>query len=323
MTIDPVQAFLDECDLTDDHEIDHATATLTRAGYRVLAPFEAGARTYDDRPLEDPADEQIAVIADVETTGDDVTVDEIVQVALLRVHFDARRGTIRRVDRPWTALEEPKRPISAGALAVHGITPEQLAGRPRITDAEILAVVRDARLLIAHKAAFDAPILVRRFPLLRAYGWGCSIDDIPWRTRGLESARLGSLLQDHTNAHFRGHDAGRDVAATAHVLATPFENGQTPFELLLTSALAPRVRIIAHGAPFEVKDQLSVNGYRWNDPTKAGARFKTFKAWFTECLASDADERMRWLAQTAYGSVLPESTPARVVALDPATRFLA
>lgn len=300
-----------------------AQSVLRSAGYRILAPFLGGARVYNAGLLNDTFTSRgVAAIIDVETTGDNPQVDEIVQLAIQRVIFDSTTREILAVDAPISWMQEPTRPMQPEAIAVHGITPEMLRGLPRIDSMQVIRVLSDAELLIAHNAGFDAPMFVRQFPMFNTRAWGCSLNDIPWRARGYESARLGALLQDHTQCHFHGHDAGRDVAATAHVLATPFADGTMPLSVLLASAFAPRVRVIANGAPFDAKDLLKARGYQWNDSTKPGARLRNVKAWWTECLAADLPAERDWLARNVYHSVFADSTPIRVVPIDPATRFL-
>lgn len=318
----PPKAFADTAAETP-YAVVLAEHVLRTAGYRVLAPFLGGARAYDSRLLDDEFTmRRVAAIIDVETTGDNPQVDEIVQLAIQRVIFEEETREILAVEAPVSWMQEPSRPMHPDAIAVHGITPEMVRGLPRIDALEVIAALSGADVLIAHNASYDAPIFVRQFPMFNTRAWACSLNDIPWRARGYESARLGALLQDHTQCHFHGHDAGRDVAATAHVLATPFADGTMPFSVLLESALAPRVRVIANGAPFDAKDLLKARGYQWNDSTKPGARLRNVKAWWTECLAADLPAERDWLARNVYHSVFADSTPIRVVPIDPATRFL-
>jgi DNA polymerase-3 subunit epsilon len=304
------------------HHLDTFAAQWLRlSGYRVLAPFRGGARRYESGPRRAEGI-RCAVIVDTETTGDDPQTDDIIQLALLEVLYRADDRRIVEVRNPYIGLEESKRPISAEALRVHGIDPASLVAQ-RFNDDHVASIVGGADLLIAHNAAFDAPLFFRRFPSL-AMPWGCSIRDVPWSSYGYPSARLGALMNDHASCTFDGHDAGRDVAATAHILATPTSTGENPFAALLENALAPRVRIIAHVAPFDAKDALKARGYQWNDSTKPGARLRNVKAWWTECLATEeaVKEERLWLARHVYHSVFPESTPAKVEPVDPATRFL-
>ena len=275
----------------------YCATVLRNAGYRVLAPFVGGARVIGGATTKD----RVAAIIDVETTslGEDA---EIVQLAISRVRYDPAVDEISAIGAPWVALNQPSIPISAEALAVHGITEAMVAGHC-IMEFDVAAQLEGVRLLVAHNAAFDAPIFARCFPALPRYAWACSMVDVPWP---YESKRLGALLMDHTQQHFHAHDAGQDVAAVAEILATPFADGSSPFALLLANARAPRVRVLAERAPYEVKDALKARGYHWN---------ATSKVWWID--TTDARAERDWLR----GAIYPEYQPM-LQPLTAMTRFL-
>jgi DNA polymerase III epsilon subunit family exonuclease len=93
---------------------------------------------------------------DVETTDKDVTKAEVVEIAAVRV----RDGRI--VD-TFDTLVRPRGRVTAGALAVHGIAPEQLAAAPSFED--VWPAFRDfcgGDVLVAHNGyEFDFRILKR------------------------------------------------------------------------------------------------------------------------------------------------------------------
>jgi DNA polymerase-3 subunit epsilon len=95
------------------------------------------------------------VVLDTETTGleakDGHRIIEIGAVELI-----GRRLTERRLHR----YVNPGREIDAGALAVHGLTDDFLADKPRFAGVaeELLAYVRDAEVII-HNAPFDLSFL--------------------------------------------------------------------------------------------------------------------------------------------------------------------
>jgi DNA polymerase-3 subunit epsilon len=277
-----------------------AESVLLSAGYRILKPFVAGARTYR---TETVGKVRVAAIVDLETTGTDVEQDEIVQLAIQRVQYDDV-GVVS-VAAPWVRYEQPSRPIPAEATKVHGITDAMVEGHC-IDEFEVREQLQNVVLLIAHKADFDCPIFVRQLDAVPRFPWACSLTDVPWKARGYESARLGALLMDHTGHHFTGHDAGRDVAALAHVLATPFADGTSPFALMRASAAAPRVRILAVGAPFAAKDALKARGYQWE-----GVR----RVWWTEVPMLAQNDESLWLASEI-------GIAGRCVPVDAMTRFL-
>lgn len=95
------------------------------------------------------------VILDTETTGlDHRTGDRVIEIGC--VEMVGRRLTGARFHK----YINPERAIDAGAVAVHGLTVEFLADKPRFADiaAEFIDFIRDAELVI-HNAAFDVGFL--------------------------------------------------------------------------------------------------------------------------------------------------------------------
>ena len=95
------------------------------------------------------------VVLDTETTGLEVERrHRIIEIGCLEL-------TNRRLTgRSFHRYLNPERDIEQGALAVHGLTREQLAREPKFAEihAELLDFVRDAELII-HNAPFDIAFL--------------------------------------------------------------------------------------------------------------------------------------------------------------------
>ena len=68
--------------------------------------------------------ERNLVFFDIESTGLNVIRDRIIQLAMIRYHKDGSAP----VEKSY--LINPGIPISAEAMAVHGITPEDAADKP-------------------------------------------------------------------------------------------------------------------------------------------------------------------------------------------------
>jgi DNA polymerase III subunit epsilon len=118
------------------------------------------------------------VVLDTETTGLEVERGHrIIEIGC--VELMNRRPT----GRVFHHYLNPGRDIDAGAAAVHGITAEKLADKPRfaaIAD-ELLAFLADAELII-HNAAFDVAFLDLELSLLS-------------RSTGAEARRLRDLCR--------------------------------------------------------------------------------------------------------------------------------
>src|SRR5579862_9087100 len=95
------------------------------------------------------------VVLDTETTGLEVGKGHrIIEIGC--VELSERRATGRTLHRYFN----PERIVDDGALAVHGLSNEFLADKPRFGEValEILEFIRGAELII-HNAAFDVAFL--------------------------------------------------------------------------------------------------------------------------------------------------------------------
>lgn len=103
------------------------------------------------------------IVLDTETTGLDPALGHRV-IEIGCVELNGRQLTQRR----FHTYINPERDIDAGAMQVHGITNERVAGEPvfaAIAD-ELVDFIRGAELVI-HNAAFDVGFLDAEFGLLK------------------------------------------------------------------------------------------------------------------------------------------------------------
>lgn len=97
-------------------------------------------------------------VVDLETTGLSPSADAILEIGL--VHLDARG----EIERSWTSLVDPG-PGDDGAREVgptfiHGLTPDDVTGAPRIAElADLIARDLAGRVVVAHNARFDLGFL--------------------------------------------------------------------------------------------------------------------------------------------------------------------
>jgi DNA polymerase-3 subunit epsilon len=116
------------------------------------------------------------VVLDTETTGlEPERGHRIIEIGC--VELVNRRATGRH----FHEYLDPERDIDAGAAAVHGLTREKLAGRPKFADvAERFLEFVDGAELVIHNAPFDTGFLDRE---LERWASGRGADVVPIRAR--------------------------------------------------------------------------------------------------------------------------------------------
>lgn len=117
-----------------------------------LFRLSAANTAFDERRLA-----QLAyTVFDTETTGlDPAQGDEIIAIGAVRIV----NGRLLS-EETFEQLVDPRRPVSPASIAVHGITPERLAGQPTIE--VVLPRLRrfaEDTVLVGHNAAFDLRFL--------------------------------------------------------------------------------------------------------------------------------------------------------------------
>lgn len=93
------------------------------------------------------------IVLDLETTGLDPEYDEILQLSII----DARTG-----DTIINTLLEPEFSVSwPDAQAVHGITPEMVKGKPKLSDLhdQLVTLLNDTKTVIGYNTFFDLGFL--------------------------------------------------------------------------------------------------------------------------------------------------------------------
>ena len=235
----------------------------------------------------------LGLVVDTETTGNDITRDETVQLALLPFVYEPDTGHILRVghDLAYSGLRESGVPVSAEALSVHGLGPEVLAGQD-IDGDRVEKMVDRAAIVVAHHAGFDRPMVEKHWPAFREADWACSMTCVDWRGHGFGSAGLANLAADFGFFH-KQHDALADCHAVLGLLSRTGPGGSPVLAHALEAAATPNWVIVADGSPFEFKDHLKERGYSWRPDHLPGG-----KVWWIETSYPAAE--MAWLDQAVY-----------------------
>ena len=158
---------------------------------------------------------------DLEATGLNVIRDRIVQIAVVKMHPDGREETLEMLINPGV-------PMSAEAIAVHGIQPKDLRNKPSFREVaeEIFDFIGDSDLAGYNSNGFDVPMLLEEF-----HRAGLEFDlkkrrlvDAAQIFYKMEPRTLRAALKYYTGKTIENaHDALSDVRATIDVLRGQIE----------------------------------------------------------------------------------------------------
>ena len=153
---------------------------------------------------------------DLETTGINVSIDRIVEIAVIKISPDASKQVKRR-------LVNPEMPIPKGASDVHGITDEMIKDAPTFKQIanEVKQFIEGADMAGYNSNRFDIPMLNEEF--LRA---GISIDiesrkllDVQKVFHMMEQRTLSAAYKFYCDKNLEdAHTAEADAMATYEVL---------------------------------------------------------------------------------------------------------
>lgn len=265
--------------------------------YRVIQRLPNTDRYHEGEPTTS----RIGIAIDIESTGLDIHKDKIIELGFVAFEYDAGSGRVYRVLHSFDGFEDPGEPLSDVVKQITGITDDMLKGQ-KLDESLINSWLEKADLFIAHNAAFDRPMLERRFPVVAARNWACTLRDVDWQAENIASLKLDYIAY-RLGYYFDGHRAEIDARATLHLLTRELpESHQVVMQQLLAHARETSVRIFAVNSPFDSKDTLRARGYQWlpgyafND-----ARGNPRKGvWSKAVPASVYEDEMQWLQTSIY-----------------------
>jgi DNA polymerase-3 subunit epsilon len=132
-------------------------ADSTRAGRPVYYDFDLFRRSGETHALDDtPLAELTYTVFDTETTGLEPSAgDEIISIGAVRIV----NGRLLR-EEVFDRLVDPRRPLRASSIAIHGIRPEMLEGQPALqTVLPAFHKFCEETVLVGHNVAFDMRFL--------------------------------------------------------------------------------------------------------------------------------------------------------------------
>jgi DNA polymerase-3 subunit epsilon len=187
----------------------------------------------------------IAVL-DTETTGAGHH-DEMIELGIAIISGEMNdEGQINslQISDTYSGLREPAVPISPGAQAVHGISPDMLVGQ-ELDYLKVKSLLLGSHAIVAHNARFDQRFVFPLLPETKEKVWLCSLYGIPWKGMGFSSRALQSLLKGHSIKAGAAHRALDDAYALAQLLLQSSFDGQGYLELLLRGKRGSSVRELA------------------------------------------------------------------------------
>lgn len=184
----------------------------------------------------------MAAVVDVETTGLDCSVDEIIEIGVVLFTFNGGTGEVLGPVDSYAGLREPKVGIHPRAQAKHGLSLEALKGQ-RLDEERIRDLLERAEFIVAHNAPFDRRFVSRAFPKLPAKPWVCSISSVDWCAFGAPSSKLDDLRDYFQIRGGPRHRAVSDAHATLDLLSIRDGAGFPIFRCLVegSSAAPPLV----------------------------------------------------------------------------------
>jgi DNA polymerase-3 subunit epsilon len=276
----------------------------TTGRFRVLRRLENQVQYMpDDTPT------RRGVFVDVETTGLDPAVDEIIELAMLAFYY-SKDGRICGVSGAYEAFRDPGRPIPPAVTALTGITDAMVSGKS-IDIEKVSSFIGDADLIVAHNAEFDRRFCERLCGVFTEKAWACSYREVAWKEEGFDSARLGHLAIGH-GLFFEAHRALDDCRAGLEILSRALpRSGRSAFAAVLESARQARWRLWALGAPYASRSILKNRQYRWNDGSDGRPR-----AWYLDVAECALEVEKEFLRQEVYRRTDVAIKSQRVTAFD-------
>ena len=108
---------------------------------------------------------------DIESTGLNIASDSIIELCFVKIHPGGEQWVKTWRVRPWDYENQCQRPINPSAQAVHGISAEDLAGKPtfyQIAD-EVVDWLTGCDLAGFNSAKFALPMLAEESERVRRY----------------------------------------------------------------------------------------------------------------------------------------------------------
>ena len=212
-------------------------------GVSIASFLEKQTYTHEDpyHVLVDAFHKGDIVVYDTETTGLDLTKDEMVQLAAIRINAQGA------VTETFERMIVPTIPIGEGAYATHGFDMEYITTHGGVTAKEALtefsAFVKGAVLVGHNSFRFDCPLVARQLkdnglPPLDIQGEYDTLTIAKQFHGDLPNLKLSTLCEKYDIVNEAAHNAYGDIVATGKVLCRMIVDDVTPTALERQSVCA-------------------------------------------------------------------------------------
>ena len=226
---------------------------------------------------------------DVETTGLKIDNDEIIEIALRLIKVDKISGTILNIEKSYESFNDIDKELDENITLITGITNDMIKNKK--IDWNIVAdIFLVSDLIVAHNARFDRGFLDRYLALSKEKIWACTHRDIDWLNRGFIKNSL-ELLSIWHGFYYDSHRAMNDVDALIHLITHHHYKDKQPILELIKKSNKLHYKVVALNSPFETKDTLRSNYYRWNPK---------IRSWWKMINEEDVEEERYWLTHNIY-----------------------
>lgn len=228
---------------------------------------------------------------DVETTGLNYQVDEIIELAVKVISIEKNTGSIINIVNSYESFNESIKPIDEKITKITGINKKMVQGK-EIDWNNVEEILKDVDVIISHNASFDKPFIDSNLELSKNKLWACSMKDIDWMEKGFVSSKQEMLCLWH-GFYFDAHRAMNDVDALIHLITHPFYENNKPIIELYNNSKIVQYNVWVTNFPYnaEKKDKIKSNGYFWNNEKKL---------WFKRVSKEELEKEKQYLIKIIY-----------------------
>ncbi|QZA33244.1 3'-5' exonuclease [Hydrogenibacillus sp. N12] len=160
----------------------------------------------------------LALIIDIETTGLNPKIDEIIEFAGLLVVVDGEKGTIEGYLDAYAGLQEPSRQIPEKVSQINGLKKADLIGL-KFDSERIKRLIDQADVLISHNVRFDKKFISKIYRRDNIKSLWLDTLIIDWhRICGAQNRRLDTLRSIFGIDNLIPHSALGDVLSLVLIL---------------------------------------------------------------------------------------------------------